>query len=264
MLSWSKSDDRVAIAQMNSELRNAQLELLSAECATDRLRLRFSTEEVARYGQRDVVRKAVASATALHEYYGNIVRNLGNPGSMHPMQSIALSEEKVETAIELLRQYLADQRKRYRPLGSPLDGAQHVTMKPFFPCGLLPGIRLVELQNEHVPDPPFYAEAKALGVTGLPEVAHMASMTFEDVLVFPGGISDRRLFHALVHAVQFKVLGLERYAELFVRSFLRTRNHVSVPLEMHAFGLEVKFAEAPDNPFSVEEMVRLWANQGRY
>jgi hypothetical protein len=262
MLSWSKSDDRVAIAQMNSELRNAQLELLSAECATDRLRLRFSAEEVARYGHQDVVRKAVASAAALHEYYGNIVRHLGNQGRMYPVRP--LPEGKVEIAIELLRQYLEDQRRRYRPQGSPLNEAQHVTMKLFFPCGLLPGIRLVELQSEHVPDPPFYPEARAMGVTGLPEVAHMASMTFQDVLVFPGGISDRRLFHALVHAVQFKALGLERYAELFVRSFLRTRNHASVPLEMHAFGLEVKFAEAPENPFSVEEMVRLWANQGRY
>ena len=44
-------------------------------------------------------------------------------------------------------------------------------------------------------------------------------------------MSERALFHGLVHAVQFEVLGLERYAELFVRGFFRTRLHIMVPLE---------------------------------
>jgi hypothetical protein len=101
-------------------------------------------------------------------------------------------------------------------------------------------------------------------IASLPELAHMASLTFEDVVIFPSEINDRRLFHALVHAVQFKILGLERYTELVVRSFLRTRSHGSVPLDMHAFSLEARFAEEPDEPFSVEEKVRLWINQGRY
>lgn len=33
---------------------------------------------------------------------------------------------------------------------------------------------------------------------------------------------------------------------------------------MHAFSLEMQFSEKPDEPFSVEEKVRLWVNQGRY
>jgi hypothetical protein len=45
---------------------------------------------------------------------------------------------------------------------------------------------------------------------------------------------------------------------------LRTRSHISVPLEAHAFTLESKFAGAPEQHFSVEEKVRLWINQGRY
>lgn len=129
---------------------------------------------------------------------------------------------------------------------------------------LLAGIRMVELRNQWIPNPPFYTDAKALGITNLPELTQMASLTFEDVIVFPSEITNRRLFHALVHAVQFSVLHFERYTELFFRGFLRTRSHVSVPLETHAFSLESKFAENPDVPFSVEEMVRLWANQGRY
>jgi len=264
MFSWSKNDDRVAIVQMNAELRHAQLELLSAECATDRLRLRFSAEDVASYGQWDVLRKALASATALHDYYSHIARQVADSASVALERAPSLEEEKVVAAIDHVCEYLRDQRREYRPQGVPLSADQHLTMKPFFPLGLLAEIRIVEMRNQLFPNPPFYAEAKALGITNLPELAHMASLTFEDVVVFPSEITDRRLFHALVHVVQVKVLGLERYTDLFVRSFLRTHAHVSVPLEMHAFSLESKFAENPDEPFSVEEKVRLWINQGRY
>jgi len=264
MFSWGKNDDRVAIVQMNADLRNAQLELLSAECATDRLRLRFSTEDVASYGQRDVLRKALASATAIHDYYSQIVRQVSDSNSVALQKASSLEEGKVVAAIDCVCEYLQNQRREYRPQGVPLSADQHIAMEPFFPLGLLAGIRIVELRGQRIPNPPFYAEAEALGLTNLPELVHMASLTFEDVVLFPGEITDRRLFHALVHAVQFKVLGLQRYSELFVRSFLRTQAHVNVPLEMHAFSLESKFAENPGEPFSVEDKVRLWSNQNRY
>jgi Leu/Phe-tRNA-protein transferase len=74
---WKNSENRVAIVQINNELRNAQVELLSAQCATDRLRLRFSKEDIAQHGQPDVLRKAIASTTALHDYYSAIEK----PGS---------------------------------------------------------------------------------------------------------------------------------------------------------------------------------------
>jgi hypothetical protein len=264
MFSWSKNEDRVAIVQMNAELKHAQLELLSAECATDRLRLCYSTEDVATYGERDVLRKAVASATALHDYYSYLTRQVSDANASARPRASSLEDEKVVAAIDHVCHYLQEQRRQFRPQGMPLTADQHLTMKPFFSLGLLAGIRIVALHNQRVPNPPFYEEAKALGLTNLPELAHMASLTFDDVVVFPSEITDRRLFHALVHAVQFKVLGLPRYSELFVRSFLRTRAHVSVPLEMHAFSLESKFAENPDEPFSVEEKVRLWNRQDRY
>ncbi len=264
MLTWSKSGDRVAIVQMNKELRQAQLELLSAECATDRLRLRFSPEDIACFGEPEVLRKAIASATALKDYYGSIAGRVSDPNSIAPPRASSIREEKVVAAIDRVRQYLQDQRKTYRPQGLPLGADQRSTMKSFFTPPLLAGIRIVELRNHRISNPPFYVEAKALGLTNLPDLAHMASLTFEDVVTFPGEITDRRLFHALVHAVQFTVLGLERYTELFVRGFLRTGSHVSVPLEKHTFSLESKFAENPHKPFSVEEMVKLWTKQGRY
>jgi Leu/Phe-tRNA-protein transferase len=82
MFSWDKDGDRVAIIKMNAELRSAQLEILSAQCATDRLRLRFSAREIARHAQRDVLRKALSSASALHRYYNDIARQVTDPESL--------------------------------------------------------------------------------------------------------------------------------------------------------------------------------------
>lgn len=79
MFSWSDPDDRVAIVQLNAELRHAQLELLSAQCAADQLRLRFSTTDIAKHAQPDVLRRAVGTATALYNYYSSIAKECGEP-----------------------------------------------------------------------------------------------------------------------------------------------------------------------------------------
>ena len=264
MFSWEKNGDRVAIVQMNAELRHAQLEILSAQCATDRLRLRFSTEGLARHAQRDVLRKALSAANALHHYYSSIARQVTDPDSMATASAHSWNEARVTQAVGKVAHYLHGQREFFRPRGRPLSEDHRRTMTPFFDPALLEKVRFVVLEEGHVPNPPFYAEARAEGFTYLPEFTHLASLTFEDVLVFHRDIPLRTLFHALVHAVQFEILGLARYTELFVRGFLRTRSHISVPLEAHAFSLEVRFVGDPAQAFSVEEKVRLWTNQGRY
>ena len=79
MYSWDNPKDRVAIVQLNSELRHAELELLSAQCAADRLRLRFSAADIARFAKREILRKAVELASSLHRYYASVGKQiLGN------------------------------------------------------------------------------------------------------------------------------------------------------------------------------------------
>ena len=58
-----------SVLQLNSELRHAQFELVSAHCAIHQLRLRYSLEDIARFGRRDVLRKSAQAASALHEFY---------------------------------------------------------------------------------------------------------------------------------------------------------------------------------------------------
>src|SRR5215831_16073992 len=257
MFSWEDADDRVAIVQMNAELRHAQLDLLAAQCATDRLRLRFSIENLARYGEKDVLRKTIHAAVALNEYYLSIQNEM-------PSEGADFSASQVVEALQRVTDYLWSQRQAHYPNGTPLSARQKETLQPFFSPALLDRIRTVELHGWRLTPPPFYQEARALGIENLPALTHMASLTFVDVIVFNDLIVERALFHGLVHAVQFQLLGLERYTDLFVRAFLRTRAHFSVPLETHAFSLESKFAVTPGKPFSVEEQVRLWIREGKY
>jgi len=264
MYSWDRAEDRVSILQINSELRHAQLELISAHCATHQLRLRFSAEDIARFGQRDVLLKSVQAASALNEYYSSLEKKISlKEGTAEPAH---LSEEQVCEGIACLSSYLQQQREHYLPAALPLSPHQKATMWPYFSPSLLDQVKIVQLDRgtPRVAPPAFYEKARALGFVNLPEIAHMNSLTFLEVVVFNEKVSERSLFHALVHAVQFDVLGLERYAELFVRSFIRTRFHFSVPLEAHAFSLESKFARPMSERFSVEEQVRLWVGQRRY
>jgi hypothetical protein len=91
----------------------------------------------------------------------------------------------------------------------------------------------------------------------------MSSVTFIDVVVFNEKVAERALSHGLVHAVQFELLGLEKYTQIFVRGFREKNSHFNVVLESHVISLEAKFA-AGHTGFSVEEQVWLWINQGRY
>lgn len=263
MSSWNDSEARVAIVQMNGELRHAQLELLSAQCATDRLRLRFSIEDISQHGQPDILRRAINTATALHDYYSAIQKQCFRTSAASKPGSFRFDEELISEAISRVSLYLRQQRELYFPLGKPLTEQQWARMGQFFQPNLLERVRIVELAGRRLANPPFYPQARALGFANLPEITHMSSVTFLDVVVFNERVTERALFHGLVHAIQFELLGLEKYTETFVRGFREKNSHFNVALEAHVIALESKFA-AGHTGFSVEEQVWLWINQGRY
>jgi hypothetical protein len=263
MFSWEDPDDRVAIVQMNAELRHARLELLSAECATHQLRLRFSTQDLARYAEQDLLRKAIHSAAALNDFYASIERQIPAVG-LSQIGGPKLNEEQALEISASVSTYVREQRDRYFPCGAPLSAQRKGIMQSYFSPTLLDRIKIVELEGACLPNPPFYSKVRDLGFSNLPDFPQMVSLTFLDVAVFNERISDSALFHALVHSVQYQILGIQRYADLLVRGFLRTNAHFAVPLEAHAFALESKFARNGSESFSVEEQVRLWVREGRY
>jgi len=261
MYSYQNSDERVPVLQMNAELEHAQFELLSASCAVHQLRLHYSSDDLARFGRRDVLRKSAEAATALHEFYAAIEKKIPAGESNQP--SFQPSSEEITQATGWLATYLQQQRDYYFPIAGSLSSQLKALMWPYFSHELLDLVRVIELQGARVAAPGFYADVRALGFDP-PELTHMDSVTFGDVIAFNLRLSERALFHALVHAVQVQILGLERYAELWVQGFVRTRTHFTVPLEVHAFTLASRFLRPMTEKFSVEDQVRRWLSDGRY
>jgi hypothetical protein len=252
-------EDRSTVLQMNADLEHAKLELLSARCAVHRLRLQYSSDDLARFGCRDVLRKSAQAASALHEFYAAIENKMS---SLQP-SAIEPSPEQISMAVEWLSAYLEEERDYYLPVAGPIQGPYRSQMRQYFAPALLERVRVIELQGARVRVPDFFTNLRALGFEP-PEITHMDSITYIDVVAFNQALSERALFHALVHSVQIDLLGLQRYAELWVRGFLRTRTHFTVPLEVHAFTLTSKFLQPAVESFSVEDHVLRWILDDRY
>ena len=246
---------------MNSELEQAQLDLLSAHYAVHQLRLHYSSDDLARFGRRDVLRKSAQAAGALHQFFSEIEKRI--PSGIQSTSAIEPTDDQIRKGIQWVSHYLQEQRDHYAPVASPLSPSQKASMWPYVSNALLDQIRFIELQGARVQIPKFFADVRALGFEP-PPISHMDSLTFLDVIVFNHYLSERALLHALVHAVQIRVLGVQRYAELWVRSFAKTRTHFTVPLEVQAFSLASKFSRAATECFSVEEEVLRWLSEDRY
>lgn len=255
------SADSISLPQMNSDLQHAHLELLSAHCAVHQLRLRYSADDLIRFGRRDVLRKSAEAASALHQFYSSLENNVPQAEPATPPSHP--TPEQVAQAVGWLSSYLHTEREHYLPASGELGADLKASMLPYFSAALLDKMRVVELQGARVEVPAFFAQARAFGFDP-PEITHMDSLTFLDVLVFNQRVTERALFHGLVHAAQIQYLGLERYAELWIRSFIKTRTHFTVPLEVHAFSLASKFLRPSGEEFSVEESVLEWIGAGRY
>lgn len=178
--------------------------------------------------------------------------------------AVALTEVELKQLVDGFTAYVEQQRNHYFPSAVPLDLQQKGPLEPFFSPTLFDRVRMVELQHERLPGPPQSVRDILSRHMEVPEIAHMASFTMVDVVVFQETVTHRRLFHALVHAAQFALLGTRPYLELYIRAFARAGRYLAVPLEVQAFSMDAQFAEFPSNMFSVEDEIRLWAERGLY
>jgi hypothetical protein len=62
----------VDVARLKADLAAASVELLSAHCATDRVRLQYSLEDIAAFGERTILVKAFTSAEALCRFFSQL------------------------------------------------------------------------------------------------------------------------------------------------------------------------------------------------
>jgi hypothetical protein len=175
-----------------------------------------------------------------------------------------LSEEEIQGLIAQATEFANGQYERFVSRAQPLTEPQRTAVDGFFSDDVLRDARVILLENESVLNPDFVTELRARGFEFLFDINHLNAVPFREVLVYHETINKRLLFHGLVHLVQQRVMGQQKWLERYVRSLLKTGLHVSIPIEVHAYELDGRYALSPATLFSVEEEVRAWADAGRY
>jgi hypothetical protein len=173
----------------------------------------------------------------------------------------SLAPKHVEQLMDWVATYIADQRLRFSKRAQPIPPDHESMLRPFFPKDILSEVRVAQGRAS---EPPFYSQLRALGIRNAPPFSDMAGITFQDVVVHVEALTTPLLFHELVHAVQYKHLGLSGFAERYVRGFLKGGSYEEIPLEKQAYGLEDKFTRNPSTPFSVEEDVTAWIRRNQF
>jgi hypothetical protein len=171
-----------------------------------------------------------------------------------------LTDAQTDWVIQQVAAYIKRQRQTYRGRAAGLDRCQMSAMQRFFPASTLDSTRHVVLVGEHVSNPAFYGELISMGFDSdsLPNFQLMAAITFMDTMVSRGPLTERVLFHELVHVIQYEKLGFAEFAAKYVRGFITGGSYEAIPLEINASGLERRFAAAPAQAFSVASEVKGW------
>lgn len=92
----------------------------------------------------------------------------------------------------------------------------------------------------------------------------MDAITFIDTIVCHQTPNLQLVFHELVHVEQYRQLGVDGFAEKYVRGFLKRGSYEAIPLESHAYALENQFSSDQSNLFNVTISVRHMIDQERY
>jgi len=173
----------------------------------------------------------------------------------------SLPEKQIGQLAAWVGAYIAEQRAAFQSQARAIGSEHKEVLQPFFPVDVLDGVRVV---RGRAGEPSFYSQLQAMGIRNAPPFANMAGITFQDIVVHIEALTLPLLFHELVHAVQYKHLGLQGFADAYVRGFLTGGSYEEIPLEKQAYELEGRFAAKPGAIFSVEEDVKDRIRLGRF
>lgn len=69
---------QIDLARLTADLAVARVELLSAQCAADRVRLQYSVQDIVAFADRHALKQAIASADALHRFFSQLGAQIKN------------------------------------------------------------------------------------------------------------------------------------------------------------------------------------------
>ena len=63
---------QVDVVRLNADIAAASVELLSAHCAADRVRLQYSPKEVASFADPKALKRAITSSEAVYRFFAEV------------------------------------------------------------------------------------------------------------------------------------------------------------------------------------------------
>ena len=157
--------------------------------------------------------------------------------------------------------YIISHRDRLASIGRLMPSRFAARLQQYFEPVDLERVRIVQCDPLPIPEPPFSGVIRRLGFD-YPGMATAEGITFDHVIALRSW-SDNLLFHELVHVVQYRLLGVDAFARLYVRGFLLEGDYHRIPLEACAYELERRF-DLGGSPFRVESEVKGWMASGRF
>ena len=171
------------------------------------------------------------------------------------------TDELVHFMVENGRRWVAAQREAFQPTSDPISEEDRAVLRHYFGHGVLQGSRVCWV--DEIANPDFYQEVERAGLPMPLDFRLMTAITFVDTIVvsrsqFEGPATWRPLlFHEIVHAVQYRALGLARFVAEYVEGWARNGFfYESIPLERMAYELQGRFDLASSRFSAESEVVR--------
>jgi hypothetical protein len=159
------------------------------------------------------------------------------------------------------QKWIKEQREAFRPLGRELPDTAIAQFSLYFEERLLQEVRLVTVPA--LVNPGFLEEYRSIfseKAIPLLDFSGMAGITFMDTILLVDRLLTESatplIFHELVHAVQYELLGPEKFVELYIMGWVNQGfNYAAIPLEMDAYELQNRYEADPTDAFSVKDEV---------
>jgi hypothetical protein len=72
---------QIDVNRLRADLAAAAVELLSAHCAADRVRLQYSPQDIVAFGESQALKRAIASSESLHSFFSQVAAEIKLQGN---------------------------------------------------------------------------------------------------------------------------------------------------------------------------------------
>jgi hypothetical protein len=67
---------QIDMNRLRADVAAASVEMLSAQCAADRVRLQYSLQDIAIFGDPQALKRAIASAESMHNFFSQVAAEM--------------------------------------------------------------------------------------------------------------------------------------------------------------------------------------------